>query len=69
MLGHPIHNLQLLFVASAVLRFVAAFGALRIHEPAAAGVSAVLPHVLALTRRRATPARGAPPRDPDSVAA
>jgi MFS family permease len=68
-LGHPVHNLQLLFVASAVLRFVAAFGALRIHEPAAAGVSAVLPHVLAFTRGRATPTRGAPPRDPDSVAA
>ncbi len=69
-LGQPVHNLQLLFIASALLRFVAAFGALRIHEPAAAGVSAVLPHVLALTRRRATAAtRGAPPRDPDSVAA
>ena len=70
-LGQPVHNLQLLFIASALLRFVAAFGALRIHEPAAAGVGAVLPHVLALTRRRATaPApRGAPPRDPDSVAA
>jgi len=69
-LGHPVHNLQLLFIASAVMRFVAAFGALRIHEPAAAGVGAVLPHVFALTRRRAAPpTRGAPPRDPDSVAA
>jgi hypothetical protein len=69
--GHAVHNLQILFVASAVLRACAAFAALRIQEPAAAGVSAVFPEVLALARRRVglAPAPGRTPRDPDSVAA
>jgi hypothetical protein len=54
-----------------VLRACAAFAALRIQEPAAAGVSAVFPEVLALARRRVglAPAPGRTPRDPDSVAA
>jgi MFS family permease len=52
--GHPIYNLQILFLLSAVLRAVAAFAGLRIHEPAAAGVGAVFPEVASLARLRPT---------------
>jgi MFS family permease len=70
-LGHPICNLQLLFCVSGVLRFVAAFAALRIHEPAAASVGAMLPEMLASARRQIglVPAPTPAPRGPDSLAA
>ncbi|HEX3306236.1 MAG TPA: MFS transporter, partial [Streptosporangiaceae bacterium] len=68
-MGHPLANLQVLVLASAVLRFAAAFVAVRIHEPAAAGVSAVLPEVLTLARRQVGLTPATTPRDPDSVAA
>jgi MFS family permease len=48
---HSFVNLQVLFAVSAVLRLGAAFVALRIHEPAAAGVSALFAEV----RRRPAP--------------
>jgi MFS family permease len=41
LLGHDIYNLQWLFVASSLLRLGAAFVALRIREPAAAGLGAL----------------------------
>ena len=52
LLGRPLHSLQILFALSAVLRFGAAFLALRIHEPAAAGVGALFTAVLRRKRRR-----------------
>ncbi len=68
-LGHPLANLQILFVVSALLRVSAAFAALRIHEPAAARISALLPEVLTLARRQVGLAPAPAPRDPDSLAA
>jgi MFS family permease len=68
-LHHPIANLQVLFAASAVLRLCAAFTALRIREPAAAGVGAVFPEVMTLARRRVGRVVATAPRDPGSVAA
>ena len=44
--GHAFFNLQVVFAASALLRFAAAFTSLRIHEPAAAGVSALFAEVM-----------------------
>jgi MFS family permease len=70
-LGHPICNLQLLFVVSGSLRFLAAFAALRIHEPAAASVGAMLPEMLASARRQIglVPAPAPTPRGSDTLAA
>jgi MFS family permease len=53
-LGRPLANLQVLFGVSALLRFGAAFLALRIHEPAAAGVTALFAGVV---RRELAPRR------------
>jgi MFS family permease len=67
-LGRPFASLQVLFAVSAVLRFSAAFLALRIQEPAAAGVSALFAGVV---RRELAPrpvrprvARAAPRTEP-----
>jgi hypothetical protein len=49
-LGRPLHSLQALFGLSALLRFGAAFLALRIHEPAAAGVTDLLAGVVGRER-------------------
>ena len=70
-LGHPICNMQLLFVLSGSLRFLAAFAALRIHEPAAGSVGAMLPEMISSARRQIglVPAPAPAPRDPDSIAA
>jgi MFS family permease len=54
-LGHPLQGLQIVFAISGLLRVAAAFAALGIHEPAAAGVGALFGEVLG--RRRG-------PRDP-----
>jgi MFS family permease len=69
LLGHPVRALQIVFGLSALMRFAAAFAALRIHEPAAAGVSEVLPEALALARRRPRPARRAAPSGTGTLAA
>jgi MFS family permease len=62
--GHAFHGLQVLFVGSAVLRFAAACLATRIHEPAAAGVGALITEVMGRTRK------APPPRErPGSLAA
>jgi MFS family permease len=56
LLGRPMERLQWLFAVSALLRFGAAFLALRIHEPEAAGVGALLSGVVRLpTVRRPQP--------------
>ncbi len=57
--GRPLQSLQVLFALSALARFGAAFAALRIHEPAAAGVGALFSEVLR-RKRRATPGGGSP---------
>jgi MFS family permease len=44
--GRPLQSLQVVFALSALARFGAAFAALRIHEPAAAGVGALFGEVL-----------------------
>ena len=55
--GSQLGNLQVLFIASGVLRFAAAFLSLRVHEPAAHGVNAVWSAILApLVRRPIAPA-------------
>jgi MFS family permease len=55
-LGRPMASLQWLFVTSALLRFGAAFFALRIHEPRAAGVIALLAGVVGREPPAAAPA-------------
>jgi MFS family permease len=64
-LSRPLASLQWLFALSALLRFGAAFFALRIHEPAAAGVGALLGGVV----RRAPPAARPATRPPEKKAA
>jgi MFS family permease len=64
--GRPLLSLQWLFAISALLRFGAAFFALRIHEPDAAGVSALLAGVVG---REPAPAPAARPAREKKAAA
>lgn len=54
--GHRLVDIQLLFAASGVLRFVAAFTALGIREPASRGVGALWPALASMLAPR--PSRG-----------
>jgi Major Facilitator Superfamily len=64
-LSRPLASLQGLFALSALLRFCAAFFALRIHEPAATGVAALLGGVV----RREPPTARPVPHPPEKKAA
>jgi MFS family permease len=65
--GVPLHNLQILFLLSGILRFAAAFLCLRIHEPAARGVGALWTAIIGPLVRAPAPVPVAPKRHSSSL--